>query len=100
MCVFFFTFPCDILGQVWCLIASIPDLCLLSYFYNSLTDDLYNTNWDTLKSNDIDIYTSNITKRIIDTSKKHIPNKTIKIRQYDPKWPNTNIKKALRKKNG
>ena len=30
-CVFV-TFPCDILGQVWYLIASIPDLCHLSYF--------------------------------------------------------------------
>ena len=29
----FVTFPCSILGQVWYLIASIPDLCLLSYFY-------------------------------------------------------------------
>ena len=26
------TFPCDILGQVWYLIASFSDLCLLSYF--------------------------------------------------------------------
>ena len=26
-------FPIGILGQVWCLIVSIPDLCLLSYFY-------------------------------------------------------------------
>ena len=25
------TFPCGVLGQVWCLIVSIPDLCLLSY---------------------------------------------------------------------
>ena len=25
-----------ILGQVWCLIASIPDLCPLSYFVNLL----------------------------------------------------------------
>ena len=25
-------FPCGILGQVWYLIESIPDLCLLSYF--------------------------------------------------------------------
>ena len=25
-------FPIDILGQVWCLIVSIPDLCPLSYF--------------------------------------------------------------------
>ena len=30
--VFFFTFPCGILGQVWYLIVSIPDLCRLSYF--------------------------------------------------------------------
>ena len=30
-CVFV-TFPCGILGQVWYLIVSIPDLCQLSYF--------------------------------------------------------------------
>ena len=29
----FVTFPCGILGQVWYLIVSIPDLCYLSYFY-------------------------------------------------------------------
>ena len=28
----FVTFPYGILGQVWYLIASFPDLCLLSYF--------------------------------------------------------------------
>ena len=28
----FFTLPCGILGQVWYLIVSFPDLCLLSYF--------------------------------------------------------------------
>ena len=27
----FVTFPCDIPGQVWYLIVSFPDLCLLSY---------------------------------------------------------------------
>ena len=26
------TFPCGILGQVWYLIVSFPDLCILSYF--------------------------------------------------------------------
>ena len=31
ICVFV-TFPCGILGQVWYLIVSIPDLCCLSYF--------------------------------------------------------------------
>ena len=30
-CVFV-TLPCSILGQVWYLIVSIPDLCRLSYF--------------------------------------------------------------------
>ena len=30
-CVFV-TLPCGILGQVWYLIVSIPDLCRLSYF--------------------------------------------------------------------
>ena len=28
----FVTFQCGVLGQVWCLIVSIPDLCRLSYF--------------------------------------------------------------------
>ena len=28
----FVTFPCGILGQMWYLIVSIPDLCCLSYF--------------------------------------------------------------------
>ena len=32
-CVFV-TFRCGILGQVWCLIVSIPDLCPLYYFHN------------------------------------------------------------------
>ena len=32
VCVFV-TFPCGILGQVWYLIVSIPDLCRLSYFF-------------------------------------------------------------------
>ena len=29
----FVTFPCGIVGQVWYLIVSFPDLCHLSYFY-------------------------------------------------------------------
>ena len=31
-CVFV-TFPCGFLGQVWCLIVSIPDLRFLTYFH-------------------------------------------------------------------
>ena len=36
-CVMFYCvfvdFLCGVLGQVWCLIISITDLCLLTYFY-------------------------------------------------------------------
>ena len=31
-CVFV-TFPCGVLGQVWYFIESMPDLCLLLYFF-------------------------------------------------------------------
>ena len=34
----FVTFPCCILGQVWFLIVSFPDLCRLSYFYADLNE--------------------------------------------------------------
>ena len=32
-CCVFVSFPYNVLGQVWYLIVSIPDLCLLPYFY-------------------------------------------------------------------
>ena len=36
LCVMFYcafvTFPCGVLGQMWYLIVSISDLCLLTYF--------------------------------------------------------------------
>ena len=42
-CVFV-TFPCDILGQVWYLMVSIPDPCHFSY--NSCNDDILNYLFD------------------------------------------------------
>ena len=36
----FVTFPCGILGQVWYLIVSFPDLCLLSYFSKQITKEV------------------------------------------------------------
>ena len=39
-CVFV-TFPCGILGQVWLLIVSIPDLFHLSYFVDNIVDSTY-----------------------------------------------------------
>ena len=39
-CVFV-TFLCGILGQMWYLIVSIPDLCRLSYFANYVNRESY-----------------------------------------------------------
>ena len=38
-----FLFPFGILGQVWCLIVSIPDLCPLSFFALSISYDIVST---------------------------------------------------------
>ena len=35
----FVTLPCGIMGQVWYLIVSSPDICRLSYFYIWLDND-------------------------------------------------------------
>ena len=45
LCVTFFlcfvTFQYGVLGQVWYLIVSIPDLCFLSYFHRNLGFSVY-----------------------------------------------------------
>ena len=51
-----------------------------------------------MKNNDIDIYASNITDKILELAKKNIPNKTVKIRQSDPTWLTSEIKKMIRKR--
>ena len=66
--------------------------------YRSLSQEIYNTNWEPLKHNDIDIYAHNVEQQIINSSKNHIPNKIVKIRQTDPPWLTNNIKRMLRKR--
>ena len=65
--------------------------------YQSLSRDIRETDWISLKSNDIDIYASNITNRISELANKHIPNKKVKIRQSDPSWLTNEAKKIIRK---
>ena len=66
--------------------------------YESFSNDLISTNWETLKNNNIDIYAENVTEKITSLTDKHILNKTIKFCKTDPPWLTTNIKKLLRKK--
>ena len=65
--------------------------------YQSLSRDIREADWESLKSNDIDIYASNITNRISKLADKHIPNKKVKIRQSDPSWL-TNTLETTKKK--
>ena len=52
--------------------------------FQSLSRDIRETDWESLKINDIDIYASHTTNRISELADKHIPNKKVKIRQSDP----------------
>ena len=55
LCVMFYcvfvTFPCGALGQVWCLIVLISDLCLLSYFYDEISLNNSLCRYTSLRSN-------------------------------------------------
>ena len=66
--------------------------------YQAFSQNIIETNWESLKNNDIDIYASNITDKISELAKKNIPNKTVKIRQSDPTWLTSEIKKMIRKR--
>ena len=66
--------------------------------YGAFKDDLQRTDWDFLKDGNVDIYASNFTDKILELTNKHIPNKTIKVRQSDPTWLTNEIKQLIRKK--
>ena len=66
--------------------------------YQSFSRDLNNTDWNSLKNDDIDIYATNITECITKYATKHIPNKDIKVRKSDPAWLTNNIKRLMRKR--
>ena len=67
-------------------------------YYEALSNELYETNWNNLINDDINIYAQNITDQIISVAKRHVPNKNIKVRQSDPPWLNSQIKKMIRKR--
>ena len=57
------------------------------------------TNWNVLKHDNDNINTcaENITTNITEMARKHIPNKTVKVRPSDPSWLTKHIKKISRK---
>ena len=66
--------------------------------YQAFSNDLVQTDWQTLKSENINTYAENITKRITTLTNKHVPNRLINARKTDPAWLTTHIKKLIRKK--
>ena len=66
--------------------------------YDSLSQAALNTNWELLKHNDINIYASNITDHLMDLAGQYIPNRKVKVKQSDPPWLNSRIKKLIRKR--
>ena len=66
--------------------------------YQAFKEDLQSTDWNSFKHDNVDTYASNFTDKVLELTNKHVPNKTIKVRQSDPSWLNNNIKRLLRKK--
>ena len=51
--------------------------------YQSFTNDIYDTDWNLLKSDSINTYAENVINTITSLANIHIPNKMIKIRKTD-----------------
>ncbi|MCG8113710.1 MAG: reverse transcriptase domain-containing protein [Candidatus Thiodiazotropha taylori] len=66
--------------------------------YELLRRTITDFDWQTLKSNDINVYAENVTSNIIGLCEKSIPNKVITIRPSDPPWFNNSIRKSIRKR--
>ena len=66
--------------------------------YELLKHMISNTDWETLRNDDIDIYAVNVTDHILNLTKECIPNKTVKIRQSDPPWMHNNLRKLMRQR--
>lgn len=66
--------------------------------YQAFAADLRQTDWNIIKSDDIDVYAENFSDTITNLANKHIPNKIIKVRNSDPGWLTNNIKRLIRKK--
>ena len=66
--------------------------------YQSLSRDIIETDWNSFKDNNVKIYASKVTERIMTLASKHIPNKTIRVRNSDLSWLSNSIKRLMRKR--
>ena len=66
--------------------------------YNSLRQETSNTNWDDIINEDLDIYATNLSNHIISLAEKHIPNKYVTVRNAEPMWLNSQLRRMIRKR--
>lgn len=66
--------------------------------FDSLRNEINETNWEGLANTDINIYATNIANHIRTIAEKHIPNKDATIRTSDPPWLDSNIRKLIKKR--
>ena len=51
--------------------------------YQSLSRGISETDWNSFKHNNVEIYATKVTERIMTLASKYIPNKTIRVRNLD-----------------
>ena len=61
--------------------------------YDLLREKASETDWDSLKDEDIHKYAKNVTDHLNNIAKQCIPNKCIKVNPTDPLWITSDIKK-------
>ena len=66
--------------------------------YDGLRNALSDTNWGASKHRNMDIYAKQLTDHILNTATNFIPNKNVIIRETDPPWLTSKIKKMKRKR--
>ena len=66
--------------------------------YQAFSNDIVQTDWQTLKSENINTYAENITERITTLANTHIHNRVINALKTDPTCLTTHVKKLIRKK--
>ncbi|VDI61697.1 Hypothetical predicted protein [Mytilus galloprovincialis] len=68
--------------------------------YDRYRNILSEKNWDSvINLNNVEQFTTEITKTIIEAAEKCIPNKIITVRKNEPPWLTNDVKKKIRKKN-
>ena len=68
--------------------------------YNKLRNKARQTDWFSLQDVDIDIYANNIhvSNRVIGLADECIPNKTVRIKLFEPLWISCHVKRYIRKR--